>query len=160
MLGYQANTADLKSATGLNSCGGSSPPSGTRRKNGHRPQRRRPFSFQGGVRRGAAGKKEGGRRPRGLRPPEIKPGGVLLSHRRILQYPRRWGPSLPCSEWERVFPPLSGRRKKASPGGPGKKANAQSGADGAATRPRFSGAFAAPSRRLRGGRFETAKPHG
>ena len=37
---------------------------------------------------------------------EKKTGGVLLSHRRVLQDPRRWGPSLPCSEWERVFPPL------------------------------------------------------
>mgnify|MGYP007131777230 CR=1 FL=1 len=60
-------------------------------------------------------KKEEARRPFGRRASK-KPGGVLLSHRRVLQYPRRWGPSLPCSEWERVFPPLYGHRENPAPG--------------------------------------------
>ena len=43
------------------------------------------------------------------------PGGALLSHGRTPQYPRRRGPSLPCSEWERVLPPLHGHREKPVP---------------------------------------------
>ena len=178
--GEMADTADLKSATGLNPCGGSSPPSGTNIRVPRRavrhfaaashpqssfrrtadlpgstrsaaaaagtvPRTARRWSFQGTeppgrapghrgklkrrsgdrARRRPRGrrahKKKGGRRPCGLRPPKIKPGGFLLSRRRILQYPRRWGPSLPCSEWERVLPPLHGRRENPAPGEPGKK---------------------------------------
>ena len=40
------------------------------------------------------------------------PGGALLSHGRLPQYPRHWGPSLPCSEWERVLPPRHGHQGK------------------------------------------------
>ena len=39
-------------------------------------------------------------------------GGALLSHGRLPQYPRHWGPSLPCSEWERVLPPRHGHQGK------------------------------------------------
>ena len=42
----------------------------------------------------------------------ITPGNVLLSHRRLLQYPRRWGSSLPCSEWGRVLHPRYGHQAK------------------------------------------------
>ena len=38
-------------------------------------------------------------------PPQNNPGNLLLSHGRLPQYPRRRGPSLPCSEWERVLRP-------------------------------------------------------
>ena len=40
------------------------------------------------------------------------PGGALLSRGRLPQYPRHWGPSLPCSEWERVLPPRHGHQGK------------------------------------------------
>ena len=40
-------------------------------------------------------------------------GGALLSHGRLPQYPRHWGPSLPCSEWERVLPPRHGHQGKS-----------------------------------------------
>ena len=39
-------------------------------------------------------------------------GGALLSRGRLPQYPRHWGPSLPCSEWERVLPPRHGHQGK------------------------------------------------
>lgn len=70
-------------------------------------------------------KKKRGRGPCGPRPLK-KTGGALLSRGQIPQYPRRWGPSLPCSGWERVFPPLSGRRQIRTPEIRG-KSNAQSG---------------------------------
>ena len=42
----------------------------------------------------------------------ITPGNVLLSHGRLPQYPRRWGSSLPCSEWKRVLHPRYGHQAK------------------------------------------------
>ena len=79
---------------------------------GSRPGRR---EWPGAQGRAVPGKKK--KRPADLSVggPQ-KPGGVLLSHRRVLQYPRRWGPSLPCSEWERVLPPLYGHRENPAPG--------------------------------------------
>ena len=43
----------------------------------------------------------------------ITPGNVLLSHGRLPQYPRRWGSSLPCSEWKRVLHPRYGHQAKS-----------------------------------------------
>ena len=43
-------------------------------------------------------------------------GGALLSRGRLPQYPRHWGPSLPCSEWERVLPPRHGHQGKENGG--------------------------------------------
>ena len=76
------------------------------------PERARRASSRVAARERRRGKRTGPPDRADRTAPEENLGGALLSRGRLPQYPRHWGPSLPCSEWERVLPPRHGHQGK------------------------------------------------